>query len=163
MYNSSTHIRMFNAASCSEPFYINHEHNHSQREVGNALTQPHVRRPTLRSIDLFLSGAAAPTHTICWLCLGNQQQLGSHSWRKQAQWPTAFSRFQRDNDVDQGKFYAPFAPFLHIWETEDSYDEQFWLHVFKTRPRNHSEQNKSSCFSNQASLYCWAVVWSYFE
>ena len=60
----------------SELFYINHEHNHCQREVGNALTQPPVQRPTLRSIDLFLSGAAAPTHTICW---GNQQQLGSHS------------------------------------------------------------------------------------
>ena len=62
--------------SQSELFYINHEHNHCQREVSNALTQPHVQRPTLRSIDLFLSGAAAPTHTICW---GNQQQLGSHS------------------------------------------------------------------------------------
>ena len=56
--------------------YINHEHNHCQREVGNALTQPPVQRPTLRSIDLFLSGAAAPTHTIC---RRNQQQLGSHS------------------------------------------------------------------------------------
>ena len=54
----------------------NHEHYHCQREGGNALTQPPVQRPTLRSIDLSLSGAAAPTHTICWR---NQQQLGSHS------------------------------------------------------------------------------------
>ena len=28
---------------------------------------------------MFLSGAAAPTHTVCW---GNQRQLGSHSWER---------------------------------------------------------------------------------
>ena len=39
---------------------------YSYVRVGNALTQPPVQRPTLRSIDLLLSGAAAPTHTICW-------------------------------------------------------------------------------------------------
>ena len=35
--------------SNSELFYINREHNHGQREAGNALTQPPVQRPTLRS------------------------------------------------------------------------------------------------------------------
>ena len=49
---------------------------HTAYEV---LLPPHPPRPTLRSVDLFLSGAAAPTHTICW---GSQQQLGPHAWER---------------------------------------------------------------------------------